>query len=588
MWLWSHVECRPTKAPLMTWATFSSFFMETYIPRTLRDRRRDDFLNIKQGKMSVVAYEAKFCALSKYAIQLCFSLQERIRCFVKGLRSHLQIPAIQVAAFVKYFQEVVDFVIEVEGVTPDDFTKVSTFKKFHKRAEGPSQTSQPFSEFGGYLQSSSSSQRPTLDSRTYYGCGEAGHIRKYCSKQSQARVQPSRGNGQTSDRSHCYAFPGRPEAEISDAVITGTLLVCDRMASVLFDPGSTFSYVSSSLANGLDLHCDLLDMPIRVSSLVGESVIVEKVYKSCLVTFVGSKTYVDLIILEMVDFDVIPGMTWISPNFAITDCNAKIVTLAKPRIDSLVWEGDYIPSPTRIISFLHAKRLPSMPPNRDIDFCIDMEQWTHHISIPPYRMAPTEVRKLKAQLQELFGKGFIRSSAFPWGTPILFVKNKDGSFRMCIDYRQLNKVTIKNKYPIPCIDDLFDRLRSACVFSKIDLRSGYHQLKMRATDVPKTAFRTRKEHEEYFRIVLGLLSEKSIYAKFSKCEFWLDSVSLLGHVVSKDGVMVDPTKIEAVKSAVLMHERNVIAYASRQLKVHERNYPTHDLELGAVVFALKQ
>ena len=128
--------------------------------------------------------------------------------------------------------------------------------------------------------------------------------------------------------------------ETSDAVITGNLLVCDCMASVLFDPGSSFSYVSSSFATGLDLYCDFLDMPIRVSTHVGESVIVEKVYRSCLVTFVGSNTYVDLIILEMVDFDVILGMTWLSPNFSILDCNAKTKTLAKTGIDPLVWEGD--------------------------------------------------------------------------------------------------------------------------------------------------------------------------------------------------------------------------------------------------------
>ena len=131
------------------------------------------------------------------------------------------------------------------------------------------------------------------------------------------------------------------------------------MASVLFDPGSTFSYVSSSFATGLDLHCDLLDMPIRVSTPVGESVIVEKVYRSCLVTFVGSNTHVDLIILEMVDFDVILGMTWLSPNFAILDCNAKTVTLAKPGTDPLVWEGDYTSTPVRIISFLRARRMVS-------------------------------------------------------------------------------------------------------------------------------------------------------------------------------------------------------------------------------------
>ena len=131
-----------------------------------------------------------------------------------------------------------------------------------------------------------------------------------------------------------------------------------------------------------------------------------------------------------------------------------------------------------------------MPPDRDIDFCIDLESDTRPISIPPYRMAPAELRELKAQLQELLSKGFIRPSVSPLGAPVLFVKKKDGSFRMCINYRKLNKVTIKNKYPIPRIDDLFDQLQGACTFSKIDLRSGYHLLKIRTTDVPKTVFWT--------------------------------------------------------------------------------------------------
>ena len=237
-------------------------------------------------------------------------------------------------------------------------------------------------------------------------------------------------------------------------------MVFDCMASILFDPGSTFSYVSSSFATGLNLHCELLDMPIRVSTPVGESVIVEKVYRSCLVTFVGRNTHVDLVILEMVDFNVILGMTWLSPNFAILYCNAKTVTLAKPGIDPLVWEGYYTSNLVRIISFLRAKKmvgkgflaflahlrddttqvpsiesvsivrefldvfpadLPSMPPDREIEFCIDLEPGTRPISLPPYRMAPAELRELKAQLQELLSKGFIRPSASPWGAPILFV-----------------------------------------------------------------------------------------------------------------------------------------------------------------------
>ena len=170
-------------------------------------------------------------------------------------------------------------------------------------------------------------------------------------------AQRGRGNGQTGDRAHCYAFPGRSEAETSDVVITGNVLVCDCMASLLFERSSTFSYVSSSFATGLNLHCELLDMPIRVSTPVCESVIVERVYRSCLVTFMGSNTHVDLVILEMVDFDVILGMTWLSPNFAILDCNAKTVTLAKPETDPLVWVGDYTSTPVHIISCIRDKRM---------------------------------------------------------------------------------------------------------------------------------------------------------------------------------------------------------------------------------------
>ena len=133
--------------------------------------------------------------------------------------------------------------------------------------------------------------------------------------------------------------------------------------------------------------------------------------------------------------------------------------------------------------------LLGVPPDRDIDFAIDLEPGTKHISIPPYRMAPAELKELKDQLQDLLSKGFIRPSVSPWGAPVLFVKKKDGTMRMCIDYRQLNKVTVKNKYPLPRIDDLFDQLQGASLFSKIDLRSGYHQLKIRASDIPKTAFR---------------------------------------------------------------------------------------------------
>ena len=216
----------------------------------------------------------------------------------------------------------------------------------------------------------------------------------------------------------------------------------------------------------------------------------------------------------------------------------------------------------------------------------------------PHRMAPVELQELRVQLHELLDKGFIRPSTLPWGAPVLFSKKKDKTLRLCIDYRQLNRVTVKNRYPLPRIDDLFDQLRGVRVYSKIDLRTGYHQLRVRETDIPKTAFRTRYghfeftvmpfgltnapvafmdlmhrvfqpyldqfvvvfvdyiliysqsegEHEYHLRIVLQLLRDHQLYAKFSKYEFWLTEVRFLGHVVSASGVSVDPEKVEAVMS----------------------------------------
>jgi hypothetical protein len=215
------------------------------------------------------------------------------------------------------------------------------------------------------------------------------------------------------------------------------------------------------------------------------------------------------------------------------------------------------------------EELPSMPPDRDIEFVIDLIPGTSPIAKRPYRMAASELTELKKQLEELQRIGFIKPSSSPWGAPVLFVKKKDGSMRLCVDYRALNEVTIKNKYPLPRIDDLFDQLKGAKYFSKIDLRSGYFQLKMRESDIPKTAFVTRygqfeftvmsfeqtnapayfmnfmnkvfmdeldkfvvvfiddilvysksiQKHEQHLRVVLEKLRIHRLYAKFSKCEF---------------------------------------------------------------------
>jgi hypothetical protein len=242
------------------------------------------------------------------------------------------------------------------------------------------------------------------------------------------------------------------------------------------------------------------------------------------------------------------------------------------------------------------EELPGMPPDRDVKFIIDLLPGTGPIAKRPYNMDIEELKELKKQLKEQLDKGFVQQSSSSWGAPVLFVEKKDSSKRLVMEYRSLNEVTIKNKYPLPNINDLFDQLKGAKVFYKIDLRSGYFQLKIREQDIPKTAFTTRyglyeytvmsfgltnaktyfmttmnkvfmeyldkfvvvliddiliyskddKEHEQHLRLIMEKLREHKLYAKFSKCEFWLSKVGFLGHIVSVEGVAVDPSKVASV------------------------------------------
>ncbi|GKA25213.1 putative reverse transcriptase domain-containing protein [Tanacetum coccineum] len=209
--------------------------------------------------------------------------------------------------------------------------------------------------------------------------------------------------------------------------------------------------------------------------------------------------------------------------------------------------------------------LPGLPSTRQVEFQIDLVPGVASVARAPYRLAPSGMKTLSEQLQELSDKGF----SSPWGAPVLFVKKKDGSFRMCIDYRELNKLTVKNRYPLPRIKDLFDQLRGSSVYSKIDLRPCYHQLQVREEDIPKMAFRTRYGQYEFQVMPFGLTNAPAIfmdlmnrmckpyldkfvikeemYAKFFKCESWSSKVQFLGHVIDSQGIHVDPAKIESVK-----------------------------------------
>ncbi|KAA0058337.1 DNA/RNA polymerases superfamily protein [Cucumis melo var. makuwa] len=347
---------------------------------------------------------------------------------------------------------------------------------------------------------------------------------------------------------------------------------------------------------------ELLLEELAIYTPVGDVLLVNEVLRNYEVLVEGISMLVDLIPLELQRLDVILGMDFLFAHYTSMDCHRNEVVFRKPGSIEVVFRGMRKVISRSLISVLKAEKLlkkddlSSLPPDREIEFTSELLPGTTPISQAPYRMAPNELKELKMQLQALVNKGYIRPSVSPLAVQVLFVKKKDGILKLCIDYRQLNKVTIRNKYPFPRIDDLFDQLRGAALFSKIDLSSGYHQLKVRESDIAKTTFRMRyghyefrvmpcgltnalavfidlmnrifhqylvqfvimfiddilvysidrEAHEEHLRIVLKTLRDKQLYAKFSKCEFWLEQIVFFGHVVSTKGVSVDPQKVEAV------------------------------------------
>ncbi|GJS36295.1 putative reverse transcriptase domain-containing protein [Tanacetum coccineum] len=497
---------------------------------------------------------------------------------------------------------------------------------------------------------------------TCHACGEKGHYANQCRKTTNNNAQ-----------GRAYMLRDR-NAHQDPNVVTGMFLLNQHLARVLFDSGADKSFVSISLASMLNIPPITIDTFYNIEMADGNLVSTNTIIQGATLTLLNQPFEIDLMPIKLGSFDVVIGMDWLSKYHARIICDEKvihipingetlIIRVMEKKSDEKLLEDILV---VREFPEVFPKNLPGLPP---------------------------VFQELSNQLQELADRGFIRPSTSPWGAPVLFVKKKDGSFRMCIDYRELNKLTVKNRYPLPRIDDLFDQLQGSSVYSKIDLRSGYHQQRVRDEYIPKTVFKTRYRHYEFqvmpfgltnapvvfmdlmnhvckpyldkfmiviiddiliyscnkeenanhLRIILELLKKEKLYAKFSKCDFWIRIVQFLGHLIDSQGLHVDPAKIEAIAKslteltqknkkyiwgenqesafqllkqklceapilalpegnddfvvycdashqglgAVLMQREKVIAYASRQLKPNEENYTTHDLELGAVVFALK-
>ncbi|GJW50097.1 putative reverse transcriptase domain-containing protein [Tanacetum coccineum] len=370
------------------------------------------------------------------------------------------------------------------------------------------------------------------------------------------------------------------------------------------------SFVSISLASMLDIPPITLDTTYDIEMADGNLVGTNTVIQGCTLILLNQPFEIDLMPIKLGSFDIVIGMDWLSKYHARIICDEKVVHIPIDG-ETLIIRGDRSKTRLSLISCIKTERyisrgyqvfvaqvmekksdekrledipvvrefpkvfpedLPGLPPVRQVEFQIDLIPGAAPVARAPYRLAPSEMQELSNQLQELADRGFIRPSTSPWGAPVLFVKKKDGSFRMCINYRELNKLTVKNRYPLPRNDDLFDQLQGSSTYSKIELRSGYHQLRFGDEDIPKTAFRTRyghyefqvmpfvfiddiliysrnkEEHADHLRIILELLKKEKLYAKFSKCDFWISIVQFLGHVIDSQGIHVDPAKIEAIKN----------------------------------------
>ncbi|WVZ63991.1 LOW QUALITY PROTEIN: hypothetical protein U9M48_013577, partial [Paspalum notatum var. saurae] len=499
---------------------------------------------------------------------------------------------------------------------------------------------------------------------------------------------------------------------VGEPVLVGTFSVNGHPTVVLFDSGATHTFISQSYASKHWIKTSCIKESYNIST-PRNPINTNLIVKRLLLSIGGEDFIISPVVLPHQGIDIILGMNWIDENHAVLDIGSRTIQLKsnasgkilrvhmpnqkhiKPTVNATeIQEIKKIPVVCEFPD-VFPKELPGLPPNRNVEFSVELVPGTAPVSRRPYRMAPDELKELKIQLQGQLDKGFIRPSSSPWGCLALFVEKKDqGGKRLCVDYRPLNAVTVKNKYPLPHIDIMFYQLARARVFSKIDLVMSFgltnapaffmymmNSVFMNELDKFVVVFiddiliysKNEEEHEEHLQIVLTQLREHKLYGKFSKCAFWLKE--LLGSHFIREGVAVDPSKVECVlnwkqpktvteirsflglagyyhrfikdfsktakpmtlltkKNAkyswslnceeafqslkrslttapvlaqpditkpfdvysdasdnglgcVLMQEGRVVTYASRQLRKHEANYPTHDLELAAVVHALK-
>ncbi|XP_075487995.1 uncharacterized protein LOC142527156 [Primulina tabacum] len=540
----------------VTWRNFRETFLKQYYLAEVRLQKLGEFENLTQAPdMSVVEYTSQFNVFGSYAPAIMADEVLKLHDFKKGLNSRIQsaLALYQPANFSDLMGAAIQAETDIrrrEGknrnkrpLNSQPSQDRQTFKR-PNQSGGPSSGQPSAANYQGPKPCPTCHFRHTGEYRrasgVCFGCGKAGHRIAECPTAANQVAGPNKGTG-----SNVGANPNKPKENEPNA----------RVFAMTQDEADDAS-------------------------------------------------------------DVVSGMDWLARNNAIVDCKGKWVKLRTPGQEEVMFHGKSMERKALIFASqawkamksgediyiamisevqgevelriedipivcefpdVFPEELPRTVPDREVEFEINLVPGAAPISNAPYKMTPAELKELKEQLQELLDKKQVRPSVSPWGAPVLFVKKKDGSMRLCIGYRELNKITINNRYPLPRIDDLFDHLKGAAVFSKLDLRTGYHQMKFTMIpfgltnapaafmDLMNRVFKpfvdrfivafiddilvyssNEKDHEEHLRLALQTLREKELNAKFKKCEFWLKSVSFLGHVISEAGVLVDPKKVEAI------------------------------------------
>nr|GEU73018.1 hypothetical protein [Tanacetum cinerariifolium] len=506
-----------------------------------------------------------------------------------------------------------------------------------------------------------------------------GHFKKDCLK-FKNNNHGTQGRNATAP-AKVYAV-GRARTNPDSNVVTGTFLLNNRYASILFDTSADRSFESTAFSSQISITPTTLDHYYDVKLADGRIIGLNFILKGCTLNFLNHPFNIDLMLVELGSFDALIGMDWLEKYHAVIVCAENIVHIPWGN-EILIVHGDgsdrgnetrlNIISCTKMQKYMlkgchvflahittketedksEKKRLENvpivrnflevfledlsgLPLTRQVEFQINLIHGAAPVARAPYRLASSEMKELSDQLKELFKKGFIRPSSSPWGAPVLFVNKKDGSFRMCIDYLELNKLTEKNRYPLLRIDNLFDQLQGSSVmpFSLTNASTVFMDLMNRVCKPYLDEFvivfiddiliysKNKKEHEEQLKAILELLKKEELYAKFSVT--FNEGFSKIAKSMTKltqKGVKFDWGEKQEVAfqllkqklcsapilalpegsedfvvycdashkglGVVLMQREKTIAYASRQLKIHEKNYTTHDLELRLMVFALK-